>query len=601
MPGMRPPALAGRFAVEPKWVDLRAYRDQLDPRDSRFVEAGADFAAAIHGQPKEDLLSQELRQQRRALRQAVSAAGLLVALSGLAGWQWQEAEASRRIALGAEQVAIEQREVARKQRDTADWQRGLAEQQRKRAEQERVRAEKNYAAARSTVESLVRDVARGLRNVEGLRGETIALVLDTVKRTADQLAKTNPDDLLLEASRADMYGQFAATYMTAGDYKRSLQASADMLAIARALSAQEPATAAHRSRIAAAQVMIGYMHFLAGNDALAETPYREATDILRALVTQEPAHDRWRIDLAFGLDKIGELRGRQGDRDGAFAANAEALDMRRALLLRNPANTDYQFWVAVSLDRIGKLKQQVEEFDAAAEAFAESLGIMRKLSARDSASTQLQRDLALSLRSNGAVSHARGRLDEALTAYEESLTIERRLARLDPGNATWQQGLGIALDRLGTVREALSDVAGARRAYGEARDVFRSGHGKIRSDISLRNLVIVLSKIGQLAEKHGDPAGAARAYGEWLDLLDGRSAANTTSGEIDRVYPLLGLARVGDQDRARERLVQARDILNRAGSARELTATQRRWFAEIERALAQRAEADARAGQPALQ
>jgi TIR domain len=87
-----PPALAGRFASEPKWVDLTAYRDRANPRDARFAELAADFAAALHGIPKEDLLSQELRQQRRALRLAWSAAVMLLILAGAAGWQWKSAE-----------------------------------------------------------------------------------------------------------------------------------------------------------------------------------------------------------------------------------------------------------------------------------------------------------------------------------------------------------------------------------------------------------------------------------------------------------------------------------------------------------------------------
>jgi len=44
-----------------------AYREGADPRDARFIEQSADFAAAVQGVPKEDLLSQEVRQQRRAL------------------------------------------------------------------------------------------------------------------------------------------------------------------------------------------------------------------------------------------------------------------------------------------------------------------------------------------------------------------------------------------------------------------------------------------------------------------------------------------------------------------------------------------------------
>src|SRR5882757_6805978 len=80
-----PPALKGRFASEPKWVDLTTYRDGADKRDARFTELAADFAAAIRGMPKEDLLSQEVKQQRRALTLAWSAAGSLLILAGLAG------------------------------------------------------------------------------------------------------------------------------------------------------------------------------------------------------------------------------------------------------------------------------------------------------------------------------------------------------------------------------------------------------------------------------------------------------------------------------------------------------------------------------------
>src|SRR4051812_22138086 len=80
-----PPALKGRFAAEPKWVDLAVYRDGADKRDAKFTELAADFAAAIRGMPKEDLLSLEVRLQRKALTLAWSAAGSLLILAGLAG------------------------------------------------------------------------------------------------------------------------------------------------------------------------------------------------------------------------------------------------------------------------------------------------------------------------------------------------------------------------------------------------------------------------------------------------------------------------------------------------------------------------------------
>jgi hypothetical protein len=62
-----PPSLIGQLLTEPNWVDFRKYRDSATPRDAKFTELAADLAATIHGIAKEDLLSQEVRQQRRAV------------------------------------------------------------------------------------------------------------------------------------------------------------------------------------------------------------------------------------------------------------------------------------------------------------------------------------------------------------------------------------------------------------------------------------------------------------------------------------------------------------------------------------------------------
>jgi hypothetical protein len=115
-----PPTLKGRFAVEPFWIDVRAYRNVASPRDAKFVDLAANFAATIHGVPKEDLLSQEVRQQRRALRLAWSAVGTLIVLLALAGWQWRVAENAKQAALAAQRKATEQQKIAEVQRDRAE-------------------------------------------------------------------------------------------------------------------------------------------------------------------------------------------------------------------------------------------------------------------------------------------------------------------------------------------------------------------------------------------------------------------------------------------------------------------------------------------------
>ena len=65
-----PRLLRGRFRTEPLWVDLRAYRGMsgsIGKHDGEFLARSAGLAAAVLGRPKEDLLSDEVRQQRRNL------------------------------------------------------------------------------------------------------------------------------------------------------------------------------------------------------------------------------------------------------------------------------------------------------------------------------------------------------------------------------------------------------------------------------------------------------------------------------------------------------------------------------------------------------
>lgn len=99
-----PPALGEAFTDEPRWVDARWARedDHLDPRDARFRDMVADVAAPLHGVPKDELASEDLRQHRRTVRTAwvgAIAVGLLAIL-----------------AVGAGLVAVAQRNEARQQR-----------------------------------------------------------------------------------------------------------------------------------------------------------------------------------------------------------------------------------------------------------------------------------------------------------------------------------------------------------------------------------------------------------------------------------------------------------------------------------------------------
>ncbi|HPU40562.1 MAG TPA: TIR domain-containing protein, partial [Microthrixaceae bacterium] len=123
---------------EPRWLDMRWARTdaQLDLRNGRFRAAIADLAAPIHGVPNDDLEGEDVRQQKRARRLAVSG----IATVGLFAI----------VSLIAALVAVDRSKEARDQRNVAAARQAEAEAQREQADTARADAEasQNVAVAR---------------------------------------------------------------------------------------------------------------------------------------------------------------------------------------------------------------------------------------------------------------------------------------------------------------------------------------------------------------------------------------------------------------------------------------------------------------------
>ncbi len=128
-----PPAFKGAFGSEPKWTDFRAFRmfDEEHRRaDEAFLSLAAELSSTIRGIPKEDLLSEELRQQRRALNTAYTAAASLALIAAIAGWEGYRAYVRGIEARVQRDEANKQRDEARKQKDEANRQRDEARRSR---------------------------------------------------------------------------------------------------------------------------------------------------------------------------------------------------------------------------------------------------------------------------------------------------------------------------------------------------------------------------------------------------------------------------------------------------------------------------------------
>src|SRR5438309_1781606 len=82
----RPRQLEGAFDEEPRHIDLRWARtaDDLSLTHPRFREAVAELAAPLHGKPKDEIASEEVRQHRRTVWIARGAVTTLLTLTALA-------------------------------------------------------------------------------------------------------------------------------------------------------------------------------------------------------------------------------------------------------------------------------------------------------------------------------------------------------------------------------------------------------------------------------------------------------------------------------------------------------------------------------------
>ena len=429
-----PPALRGAFRTEPKWVDLRRYRAGASVHDRTFLETSADLAATIRGIPKEDLLSEEVRQQRRALSLAWAAAASLAVLGLIAGWQWREADAARRLAQKESVVASEQRD----------------------------RAEHNLSLARATVEKLTSDVVMGLRDIEGVRIQAITRVLDTVRQNVEALTGQNPDDPKLADTRELMLQELAQTYVRSGQFNHAREAAMEALVLARAALIREPQSPQRLLRAASALVVVGWSRMEARELDSAKDLLSEALDKVRIVAKMQPDDVQAISQLSWILDMNGRLASLQGDRDTAAAYWLEEIATRRKLISLEPNNVDFNIMLSSALERLGTLTFNRGETQTGRKYIDESIETIIRTSSQEPGNMQLQRDLSVALIKRAALKLIDRDYINARVDYETALRIRRRLVSLDPGNVPRRTDLAAALGYIAEFLIAAGEYNGAK-------------------------------------------------------------------------------------------------------------------------------------------
>jgi tetratricopeptide (TPR) repeat protein len=409
-----PPVLKRQFSDDPRWIDLREYRSGASLRDRRFVEACAEFAAAIRGFPKEDLLSEEVRQQRRALMLAWSAVCSLLLLAGALAWKWNAA-------VHAEQRAVLQRD----------------------------RAERTLAASTSTANDLVMQVAVKVRNRLGI---PVSLVREVLTRSQDLLNKLLEGGEVSPNLRRDIavaLRELATTSIIQGDIATALEMAEKSRDIMLGLLAEDAGNAEWLRELSLSHNRIGEALSRAGRHADALSAFRLAFDLRQQLAANEPGNPETQRDLAVTHERIGDELIVDGQIDDARESYQDAFEIRQQLSMRSRAKREWSRDLSVSYEKMGDVSFRVEDFTAALESYTKSFEIREALSRSDKEDAEVQRDLAVSFAKIGDVNVNLKETEAAIAAYRRSLTIRDRLATADPGNARWQSDIVVILIKLG--------------------------------------------------------------------------------------------------------------------------------------------------------
>jgi WD40 repeat protein len=195
-----PPSLRGVFPSEPIWVDLRwAQSEQARAHDQpEFRAAIASIASRLHNRPKEDLIGEDVRQHRRALHAAWSAAGVLAMLAVVASI--------------AAYVAVQQRNAAEYQEMLA-----TARALSARAEMLRTtRADELETTALLAAQSLLRQPSPEASHTAHYAINRLPVVVAKVKHSADIVSLAVTTDGRFAAS-LDRDGVLMVTDLSGGE------------------------------------------------------------------------------------------------------------------------------------------------------------------------------------------------------------------------------------------------------------------------------------------------------------------------------------------------------------------------------------------------
>jgi len=480
-----PPALTAYHGREPKWVDLRAHRDRPDPNDGRFIELGADFAATIHGIPKEDLLSQEVRQRRFELTLAWSAATCLVVLMLAAMWGWIS--------------ALEQKHEAQAQRD--------------RAETALQQADRNYATALRGGSTVI-DIVRNMVYAGTIPTQSAETLLDVSRKTVGQLENEHASEDVVEVEW-QLLNTLSLAYLDVPG-EGNLDTAKKLNALATRLALEKPDNEVYRQHLVDSKIRLGDAFQVRADLEGALSNFRAALDQMMQLIEADPDNGDRQRTLGYIYGRIGDIQRTTGDLQEAERQYREYLRLTSALAQRPNPKPDWIRGMALAQEKIGDILRDLDQPGPALDAYAEyqkSALALVAMEAPSAPNVTWRMDLAISYQRIGDILLEQGKSEQARDKFERFRKGAEEAAILDPAQGQWQRFLANSYIKLGDALMAQGQFKQALERLDEAFKIYQRLISKDRTRATWRrNLALVHQRRGATLLAMNNFAAAAREF-----------------------------------------------------------------------------------------
>ena len=529
-----PPTLARKFPNEPKWVDLRPYREDAErpasKRDAKFTELAADFAAAIRGMPKEDLLSQEVRQQRGALRLAVGAAAALLILAAAA-------TVAGLLAYRSQQEAIAQRN----------------------------RAERTLATATKTANGLVFDLAQRFRYTAAIPVSLIKDILDRARTLQDQLVnsgQTTPD---IQYSEAVALLQTAGLLREIGDTSGALSTAERAYQILKGLlSENQNYETDWQLFLALAQTLltIGDINTDQGDTAAALKSYGASLDLLRKLVEFDPNKVEWQRHVVLAYLDVGRTQEAQLDFTSALKSYRDAFAISDKLTKSDPSNFLWQHDLSQCYKSIASVQDAEGDPTSAIDSVRKGLAIDDRLAKSEFSNARWKVELVISYGQVGDIQFRQGNFEDALASYKSSYSVIAQLANSDQANASLQQRLAEAHVRLAQVEIKLDRLQDAAASYRNGLAIMdRLVEADPGNTVWQKQTAAFYKEAADFQAEQHDLAGAVKSYRAGLAIIERLAQDNPGDAAQQRalIFWYMIVAKL-DASQAKMLLTRAADL-----------------------------------------